>query len=336
MLRRLIPMVLIAGALLAGPTAADAAKRGSCMTVGSERCFIWTAKVIAVHDGDTFDARVEGKRRRIRMTGINAMEQSVYKRDPRLRRGDCHSLEATARLEQLIRQAGSKVRLAAQNPRSKSGARLRRAVYGRIRGEWVDLGRTVLSEGHTLWLPAKTEWAWNRDYGTVAERAAAAGELLWDTDYCGAGPAEGIPLSMFLNWDARSNDSANVNGEYVEVSNGGSVDVSLAGWLFRDSAHRQFDFPASAVVPAGGKVTVRVGEGSATRDTFFWGERAPIFENISGDERGLGDGGYLYDPQGDLRAWVMYPCSGTGCGSPDSSPGPEGGAGADRPRPSTR
>jgi hypothetical protein len=33
----------------------------------------------------------------------------------------------------------------------------------------------------------------------------------------------------------------------------------------------------------------------------------PVFENATPDERGMGDGGYLFDPDGDLRGWDTYP-----------------------------
>ena len=41
-------------------------------------------------------------------------------------------------------------------------------------------------------------------------------------------------------------------------------------------------------------------------DVFFWGQRLPVFENVTGDGRGVGDGGYLFDPDGDVRAFEMY------------------------------
>jgi hypothetical protein len=30
--------------------------------------------------------------------------------------------------------------------------------------------------------------------------------------------------------------------------------------------------------------------------------------NPAGAPRYMGDGGFLFDPDGDLRAWDMYPC----------------------------
>ncbi len=49
---------------------------------------------------------------------------------------------------------------------------------------------------------------------------------------------------------------------------------------------------------------------------FSGGQLDPVFENIKRGRRGIGDGAYLFDPQGDLRAWRMYPCHGTCSGPP--------------------
>ena len=58
--------------------------------------------------------------------------------------------------------------------------------------------------------------------------------------------------------------------------------------------------------PAGGAVTVRVGRGRASGNVFYWGLDEPVFENVTDDGRAVGDGGYLFDPDGDLRAYEMY------------------------------
>jgi micrococcal nuclease len=51
-----------------------------------------------------------------------------------------------------------------------------------------------------------------------------------------------------------------------------------------------------------------VGSGSSSGTQFFWGLADAAFENATDDERALGDGAYLFDPQGDIRAWMTYPC----------------------------
>jgi hypothetical protein len=51
-----------------------------------------------------------------------------------------------------------------------------------------------------------------------------------------------------------------------------------------------------------------VGRGDDDIDTLYWGLREPVFTNASGAPRYLGDGAFLFDPQGDIRAYDMYPC----------------------------
>jgi endonuclease YncB( thermonuclease family) len=277
-------------------------------------CHFWRGKLKFVDDGDTIDVRLPtstGKRKtvRVRITGIQAMEQSVYTSNPRKRRGECHALPATARLEQLLKAGRGTVRLAAQDPQSASGGRLRRSVAVKVKGVWQDVGRTLIAEGHVLWLPSSVEYAWNTTYETLAQQAALTGLNLWDADSCGAGPSEISPLHVTVHPNAKGSDFQNLNGERVKIENLDTVlPVPLAGWWLRDSTLRRFAFPSWVVIPPGGSITVRVGDGEDTDTTLYWGLDDPIFENPRKDGRGMGDGAYLFDPQGDLRAWAMYPC----------------------------
>jgi micrococcal nuclease len=306
---------LICGAfgLLAAPAGAEWV--GPCLPgTATPSCHFWRGKVKFVDDGDTIDVRLPtstGRRKvvRVRITGIQAMEQYVYTSHPSKRRGECHALPATARVEKLTRRAHGVVRLAAQRPASATGSRLRRWVAVKLHGSWHDIGRVLVKEGHALWLPNRIEYAWNDSYGTLAQSAAAQGLNLWDPDACGVGPSEASPLRLTVNFDANGNDFLNVNGEWVTIENSDLVNsVSLAGWWVRDSALRRYTFPSWAVVPPGGHIRVRAGIGSDTDATFYWGLDNPAFENPRFDGRGMGDGAYLFDPQGDLRAWEMYPC----------------------------
>jgi endonuclease YncB( thermonuclease family) len=285
-------------AVLARPAAASAAT-GPCVP-GGPTCHFWKGKVMFIADGDTIDVRVAGRVRPVRITGINAMELRRYSKYPSRRRGDCHGVAATNRLEQLLRQGGLRVRLAARTPSSRSGHRLRRQVSVRIGGQWVDVGRVLVGEGHALWLPNDVESAWSDDYRVLSEHARDAGLRLWNPRGCGAGPSPDAGLTMHLNWDADGNDGANVNGEWARISNPSGAPVSLQRWRFRDSALRRYSFPASATIPAGGSVLLRMGRGGAGGGVFHWGLSTPPFENH-------GDGAYLFDPRGNLRASVIYP-----------------------------
>jgi micrococcal nuclease len=309
----LVALVVVA----AVAPARAAAATGPCLlapaaAAGGPVCTIWKGKVTFVADGDTIDVDLAGdgtkRARRIRITGLQAMEQTAYSSRARRRRGACHALAATARLEGLIRRARGVVRLAAQDPASRSGARLRRSVAVRIGGRWRDVGRTLMAEGHALWLPNPVEHAWNDEYSALGELAAGASRGIWDTDRCAAGPSQPVALRLIVNWDADGDDSTNVNGEWIRIENADPVHgVSLGGWWVRDSALRRFTFPSWAQVGPGEAVTVHVGAGPNAGTEFHWGLSAPAFENTDGAP-GIGDGAYLFDPDGDLRAWMTYPC----------------------------
>jgi hypothetical protein len=241
------------------------------------------------------------------------MEQHTYSSNPRKRTGECNAVEATARLEQLIHESHGRLRLSAQDPRSHAGHRLRRNIAVHIHGHWRDTGLILIREGHALWMSGKEEDRWNRAYNVAEQRARLDRRGLWDPTHCGRGPAQDVPLRLWVNWDPPGVDSQNVNGEFVKIQNLGTSAVALGGWWVRDSLLRRFTFPAGTMLPAGRTITMHVGHGIASADTFYWGLDEPAFENAYGpddsaDGANRGDGGYLFDPQGDLRAAMVYPC----------------------------
>ena len=319
-MHRLLAFLIVLAALVVAPAAAQA-RTGSCLAPGVEElCTVWTGKVTFIGDGDTIYVDVNGDRTsktaHVRMTGFNAMEQTVYSSIASRRRGECHALEATSRLEQLIRRSRWRVRLAAQNPASTSRLRPRRAIAVRIKGRWRDVGSILLAEGHALWLANRQEWAWNAGYSAIADQAAAKKVGLWNPAHCGLGPSDASPLRVLANADADGNDEAFLNGEWIRVRNLDPVnEVHLGGWWVRDSALRRYVFPDWATLPPGESLTVYVGGGTDTWTEFFWDQRKPIFENPTSGERAMGDGAYLFDPHGDLRAHMTYPCR-TNCSDP--------------------
>jgi endonuclease YncB( thermonuclease family) len=314
-MRRLTLALLGAGlaaVFVLAPPAARAEWTAPCVarTTGP-LCHFWMGKVKWVDDGDTLTVQVLDSRKllRVRLIGVQAMEQTVYISDPRRRRGECHAVEATGRLERLISLSRGFVRLSAQRPESRVGFRWRRSVGVRIGKAWHDVGQILLAEGHALWLPNAAEWAWNVPYSKAAQQAAAARLGLWNTEACAFGPPGTLRVSVHPN--AKGRDSENLNGEWVRIEN---IDpfthVSLEGWWVRDSALRRYRFPWWAVIPPGERIRVRVGAGEPSDHTFYWGLDRPAFENPRriGNGLGLGDGAYLFDPHGDLLGWNVYPC----------------------------
>jgi endonuclease YncB( thermonuclease family) len=297
--------------LLALPAAAQAA-RGSCVAGKSgPSCTVWTAKVVSVNDGDTLDADVafDGttRARRIRLAGVQAMEQTAY--SSRSRAGDCHAVDATHRLEGLVRRSRGIVRLAAKDPQSTSRGRLVRTVAVKVGRRWVDAGTRMIREGRALWWASWSESAPNRQYSVLLQRAIAAQRGLFDPDACGVGPSAASPLKLWVNWDADGDDTANPAGEWVRVRNLDPVNpVALGGWYLRDSGLRRYNFPADAAIPPGGRITLDVGSAGSGGGVFGWGLRDPVFENATDDEDAMGDGAYLFDPLGNVRASMVYPC----------------------------
>jgi endonuclease YncB( thermonuclease family) len=311
---RLVKAVLAAACLLAFWPSAASALTGPCgVGQDSPTCNLWNGKVTFIGDGDTVSVKLFGHKHespvRVRITGIQAMEETVYTDNPDDRVGECHANEATARLEHLVKVSKGRVQLAAQDRYSVSGNRIRRQVRVYIGGRWRDAGRILVGEGLALPLANTVEWAWNASYSILAQRAAEQRVGLFDTTYCGPGPEPFANLRVWVNSNPPGSDSENANGEWVKVKNLDPVNaVPVGSWWIRDSALRRYTFPTTATVPAGGSITMFVGSGVDTATDFFWNTGGGVFDNAGPNGHGGGDGAYLFDPEGDLRAWMMYPC----------------------------
>jgi endonuclease YncB( thermonuclease family) len=275
-------------------------------------------KVKFVADGDTIDVDIagDGTRRpvRIRYIGIQAMELHVYSHTLAKLRGECWGVAAAVNLHRIL--AGKRVRLTAKHADSHSSVnvRLQRYVAVQVNGVWTDTGDMQLDAGLVLPDLLPDEYGHNLDYARRAQAAAANHIGFWGSPaQCGQGPEQEDPLEVAVNWDADGNDAANVNGEWVDVINHGNTTVPLGGWWVRDAAYRGaeahgFVFPAGTQLAPGARVRVHVGHGQNDADTFYWGLNLPIFANVTSGSKWLGDGAWLFDPQGDLRSWYMYPC----------------------------
>lgn len=111
----------------------------------------------------------------------------------------------------------------------------------------------------------------------------------WGTGSCtGDGSSSGV-IGLTAHFDAEGDDTVNPNGEWVNVSNTGSDVVDLTGWTL-ESAGRLFRFGGSELEP-GERIRVRIGSGSATSSTVYWGQSAGILTNTGGTAA-------LYDDDG--------------------------------------
>jgi micrococcal nuclease len=304
---------------------------GSAVTYGTGP-IVQDGTVVYVADGDTIDVKIDGvpadpgrNGTRIRFLGINAMELYTYHQNLDLVTGECHAVEAAKLLKSLLTTptgAGARVRLTAQDASTRNGSRLARYVaVQEADGSWSDVGSTMLKDGAALADDEPVNYQWNARYRQFAETAAAQGTGIWDTGYCGPGPR--ADLSVRVTWDAPGNDTTNVDGEFVKITNHGSTTVDLAGWWVRDSGGRTmptvletkrgYILPKGAIVRPGASIRVHVGKGTTSRAAgrYYYGLRSPIFDNVTGFPTYLGDGAYLFDPRGNLRHWQQYPCVST-------------------------
>src|SRR3954447_24806906 len=200
---RLVALTAALFAVTAAP--ARAAWRAPCVPgTKGPACTWWNARTTFVADGDTIRGRIAGASgiSTIRFTGINAMELHRYSSKAARRRGECHGVDAANLVDRLIRRAGGRVRLAAEDPRSATGGRLRRSVWVRSGGAWQDVSRLELEAGLALWLPNAVESAHNADYSALAQHAAAAQRGLYAAGSCGNGPDQDLPVRVDVNWDA--------------------------------------------------------------------------------------------------------------------------------------
>jgi micrococcal nuclease len=275
-------------------------------------------KVVFVDDGDTLDVNLQGdgtsRPARIRFIAVQTMELSVYSHTLSKLRGQCWGVEAAKHLHSLVYH--HKVRLTSRHANSYSAKNVRplRSVAVRQAGQWVDTGGLQLDAGLALPDLRPDEYLKNLSYMERGQRAAANHVGMYgDPTHCGVGPSQDVPLRVQINWDADGNDGANVNGEWVDIFNDGQAPVSLAGWWIRDASYRGtkahgYEFPSSAVVQPGSKLRLKIGHGNNDSDTLFWGLGEPIFANVTNGAKWMGDGAWMFDPDGDLRAWQMYPC----------------------------
>ncbi|MEU8660240.1 lamin tail domain-containing protein [Actinoplanes philippinensis] len=313
MLRRLAALAAATTLTAAGlATPARAATTTACRPeAGSPRCQVWTGKVDWAPDGDTIRVDLAGDGTKdlvsVRILGIQAMEMKTYSHYPERRKGDCHAIAANTRLEELLAAGGNYVRLTSLKASSRSEGRPLRSVAVKIDGQWRDVGEQMVREGYTLWQAWPGEWAMDEAYHRAAQEAAAAGREIYDTDSCKPGPAQNSGLTLTVNADADGLDEKNLNGEWFRIHNPSAAGVPIAGWWVRDSGLRRYTFPAGTVVPAGGDVYVHIGKGKNTATHKYWGLTKPIFTNVDPANHAVGDGGYLFDVHGDLRAWMIYP-----------------------------
>lgn len=261
-----------------------------------------------VNDGDTIIVRLDGRKQVVRFLGVQAFELTAYNNnDPSRWRGECHAVPAARYVLRTVRRAGFRVRLSSPAPKTDARGRLIRQVDVRLGGRWRDLGQMMLRRGLVLWLHHVAEAGLNRRYSLAQQTAAARGAGIFATAACGAGPSQDAAFELRIMSDPIGEDTR--NGEWVRITNTGQSTVALGGWSLGNAGPKadRFRFPADTSIAPGRSITVFSGAGTADGTAFFRDLDRNLFEN-SDNGNGAGDGAYLLDPDGDVRAYTVYPC----------------------------
>ena len=233
----------------------------------------------SVTDGDTVKVRfANGAIEKVRLIGINTPE-----------RGECYAAEATAALTSLL--TGQEFTMTTDvNDRDR---------YERLlRYLWLDDGSFVnevmVVGGFALARDYPPDSLYTAQLAVAQQNTEAAGLGLWATDACG--PETGGDLQITLiEHDAPGIDHENLNGEWVDIENTGSIGQAMTSWILKDeSASHRYTFPTGFTLDAGSSVRVFTGCGSDTATSLYWcSDRGAVWNNS-------GDTGFLLDASGNL------------------------------------
>ena len=252
---------------------------------------------IEVIDGDTFTGVRPGTKRRliIRNAGIQAMEDR-----------ECGKKPAKRALKRML---GKRVVIVSKhNSENVNGIGINRFQRNAFTRSGRDIQSAMIQTGLVLPYGIGRETLKQEVYAAQAQRVALAGKGLFSGTYCRPGPVQQAQLKLMINYNASGRDRDNLQGKVVRIRNQSPVSVPIGKWRLRAAAHDSFYFPKGTVLPANGEVVVRLGKGAPpSPHTFVWpGQRLRFF--LPGKSRYQGGGGYLFDRDGDIRAWSMYPC----------------------------
>ena len=239
--------------------------------------------VMSITDGDTIRVDYEGVEEPLRLIGINAPEG-----------GECMAGEATARLTELL--ASQTVALESDVSDRDQFDRLLRYVY--LGDQFVN--ELLVREG----LAIARRYEPDTSMATVLEAAQAQAEAeelgMWAPDACGVAVSGDISIGA-IRYDADGNDNNNLNDEWVEIANIGSVAIDLTGWGVKDeSATHRYLFPNGYVLAAGASVRLHTGCGTDSELWLYWCNTGSAIWNNTGDTV------FVLDPSGNIIVSKSY------------------------------
>lgn len=225
--------------------------------------------VVRVIDGDSLEVDRDGEVLEVRLAGFNAPE--LYRDEPDgPSRQTCQGLAARSALESLT-PAGAVVDLV---PSADGEDR-----FGRVLAD-LTIGSESAPSGSVVASLVAGGWgfATNDDpvHHVLMVEAAAGGAGMWG-ESCGRADSDQVRLGS-VQADAPGNDRFNLDQEWVELVNTGTVAADLSGWVIRDdtTGHR---FRLDTTVPAGATLRIVTGSGTEKENTVHLDQRFPVWSN---------------------------------------------------------
>ncbi len=217
------------------------------------------------------------------------MEQTSYRAAQRA--GDCHAVDATNRLEQLVRKSKKRdprrprctrraARAGAGCARSRSAARAAGATSGGSSSP-----RATRCGG-----PARPRTPRNVRYSVLTQRAAAAGEGLFTPATAASGPNEGHAdrrVGATGTPTATTARTSTASGSRSATTTPSTRCRSTAGTCATRACAASRSRRARRS-PPNSSVTVYAGQGENFGGEYFWNLTAPVFDNTTRDDRSIG------------------------------------------------
>ncbi|MDF1596142.1 MAG: lamin tail domain-containing protein [Acidimicrobiia bacterium] len=236
--------------------------------------------VVHVGDGDSLVVEVDGIEEKVRLIGINAPELD-----------ECFGVESKARLESLV--FDRPVVLVADVETEDQYGRMLRYVY--LDGSLIN--EDLVAGGFAMARSYEPNTSRQGDFDAAEDLARETGRGMWANSTCAVHSDLQID---FVQADAPGPDDENLNGEWVEITNGGLETQLLTGWSLRDaeSVHR-FTFPVGTSLEPGDSLRISTGCGTDERRLLHWCSGGPVWNNG-------GDVAFLLDPDGRIADRYKY------------------------------
>ena len=303
---------------------------------------VWECGIVYKHeDGDTTHVKTTtNKLVEVRNIGLQTPEMAKAKPGGGHWPAQCGAQQAYENFMNLMPEEITIVQLRSITNGANGwggGSRPTRSVYklNNATGQFdIDVQAEQIKAGWSMWWPTAAEWAHNKEYLDLMNDAKARGVGLWNPNLCGAAIGN-APLIWFnQNAPQIDNDAEPAFGEYVILKNDTTAPMDLTSWSLRDNSLNFFWDAVNGTWMQGsnkfGSMILAPGEyrivyldnpagyplSPSESEYFNWSRNAPGAQLTNGSIGAAfssnyinGDGVYLQDANGNMRASMTNPCT---------------------------